>query len=281
MLKQDPLFSKDSLKEAATHVGGAAYTLIYDANELPAQEKAGKELKQAEWILALIMDHIFDYYPCSYFMNDDDRQEFPEYLNWFNSHPQKAIENALEFVKTRFATLETVRRDELNQHRIPRRNLDKEAHVIEVFDAIKNHQEDIFALLSVPKKVTDPEKPTAELIRSLIHSLNKIKTDFWNFYEQQGNGELMEQTIRFTQMIDMFVNPLLMAWEKYHYGFHDNFWKEGDSMFGYMMFEINAKEIITDLIKALKTESPFAQFERDSLITNGLIKVYTHLYKQL
>ena len=83
------------------------------------------------------------------------------------------------------------------------------------------------------------------------------------------------------QMIDMFINPLLMAWEKYHYGSHDNFWQEGDSMFGYMMFEINAKEIITDLIKALQTESPFAQFERDSRITNGLLKVYNHLNRQL
>ena len=281
MIKQNPLFSKDSLKDAATHVNSAAYTLIYDANELSAQEKAGRKLKQATWILALIMDHIFDYYPYSYFMNDDDRKEFPEYLNWFKTHPHRAIENALEYVKTRFSTLETVTRDELNQHRIPHRNLDKEAHVIEIFEAIKNNQDEIFVLLSGPKKVTDPEKPTAELINSLILSLKKISSDFWDFYEQHSNRELMEQTIRFTQMIDMFINPLLMAWEKYHYGSHDNFWQEGDSMFGYMMFEINAKEIITDLIKALQTESPFAQFERDSRITNGLLKVYNHLNRQL
>lgn len=281
MIKQNHLFSKESLKDAAGHIGNASYTLIYDANDTPEQEKAGRELNQAKWILAQIIDHIFDYYPFTYFMNDDDQKEFPEYLGWFYEHPHRAVSNALEYVKTRFRVLETVKRDELNQHRVPCRNLEKEAHVIEVFEAIQENQEEIFSLLSGPKKYSDPERPSADLIKSLILTLKRISSDFWNFYEQQGNGDLMQQTIKFTQMIDMFINPLLMAWEKYHYGSHDAFWKEGDSMFGYMMFEVNAKEAISEMIGALKTNSPFAHFERDARITNGLLKVYTQLLKQL
>ena len=79
---------------------------------------------------------------------------------------------------------------------------------------------------------------------------------------------------------EMFKLPLLKAWEVYHYGSHSDFWKEGDSMLEYMMFEIKAKEMIRDLISTLTQESPFSQIERNSAITNGLLKIYQHLINQ-
>ena len=39
--------------------------------------------------------------------------------------------------------------------------------------------------------------------------------------------------------------PLFFAWQKYKYGWHSDFWKEGDSTFEYMFFELKAEEIIT------------------------------------
>ena len=51
-------------------------------------------------------------------------------------------------------------------------------------------------------------------------------------------------------------------------------------MFDYMMFEMKAKEMIGDLIKILTQESPFAQIESNSVITNGLLKIYRHLINQ-
>lgn len=80
--------------------------------------------------------------------------------------------------------------------------------------------------------------------------------------------------------MEMFKLPLLKAWEVYHYGSHSDFWEEGDSMFDYMMFEMKAKEMIGDLIKVLIQESPFVQIERNSAITNGLLKIYRHLINQ-
>ena len=99
MVYGNPLFSKESLKDATSHIGNAVFTLIYDGNDAFSQEKAGKELRQAKWILATIIDHIFDYYPYSYFMNDDDRKEYPDFLEWFLNHPEVGVRNAIRFVE--------------------------------------------------------------------------------------------------------------------------------------------------------------------------------------
>ena len=79
----------------------------------------------------------------------------------------------------------------------------------------------------------------------------------------------------------MYKIALYFAWEKYNYGCHSDFWKEGDSMFEYMMFEMQPAEIINDLIISLKESSPFRMIERNGLITNGLITIYEDLIKKL
>ena len=133
---EDTLFTKESLKEAISTIGDASFTLIYDANELESQLSAGRELQQAEWILATIADHVYDYYPVSYFMNEDGKKEYPEFREWFLSHTEVGVKNAIRFVSNNFSVLETVTRDEYNQHRIPRRDLDKENHVKAVLEEV-------------------------------------------------------------------------------------------------------------------------------------------------
>lgn len=82
-------------------------------------------------------------------------------------------------------------------------------------------------------------------------------------------------------MLEAFKNVLFFAWEKYKYGWHSDFWEEGDSMIDYMMFEVNAENIISDLIIVLKTKSPFELLEKDGAITNGLLSVYQSLQTDL
>lgn len=60
-----------------------------------------------------------------------------------------------------------------------------------------------------------------------------------------------------------------------------DFWEEGDSMIDYMMFEVNAENIISDLIIVLKTKSPFELLEKDGAITNGICSLFTNRFKQI
>ena len=152
MVHNNPLFTKDSLKAALSYIGNASFTLIYDGNDIHEQKKAGKELWQAEWIIATVMDHIFDYYPASYFMNDDSRREYPKYLEWFLNHPEVGVCNAIKFVENNFSILNTVTRDEFNQNCIPQRDLTEEDHVKSVLYEIHNNLNEIVHLLYEPKK---------------------------------------------------------------------------------------------------------------------------------
>lgn len=280
MVYNNKLFTKESLKEAASHIGNAVFTLIYDGNDTFEQEKAGKELRQAEWILATIIDHIFDYYPYSYFMNKDSVKEYPEYLEWFLNHPEVGVRNAIRFVENNFDALETVTRDELNQHRIPRRDLNKEEHVKNVLVEVQNNLDEIVRLLYGPKKITDPDRPTSNEISMLINSIQRIQKSYEKLADEREDNEFSLQVFQHNKMLGMYMLPLLKAWDIYHYGSHTDFWEEGESMLDYMMFEIRAEEMINALIESLNEQSPFAPIERNSAITNGLIKVYKHLLSQ-
>ena len=280
MIYDNTLFSKESLKEAIRYIVETTFTLIYDGNDLPSQKKEGKELRQVGWILATIIDHVFDYYPYSYFMNDDDQKEYPQFLEWFLDHPQVGVRNAIKFAENNFAALETVTRDELNQHRIPRRDIKKEQHIRRVLIEIQNNLDEIINLLNSSKKVVDPAKPTANEISTLIRTIQNIQDNYSKMADEKGNNELSLQVFKTNKLLEMYKLPLLKAWEVYHYGSHSDFWKEGDSMFEYMMFEIKAKEIIKELIKILNQQSPFSAIECNSAITNGLLKIYRHLLAQ-
>ena len=280
MVHNNSLFTKESLKAAASHIGQASFTLIYDGNDTYGQIKAGKELLQAEWIIATVIDHIFDYYPASYFMNDDSKKEYPNYLEWFLEHPEIGVQNAIKFVENNFDVLDTVTRDELNQHRIPRRNLTEENHVKSVLIEIQNNLDEIVRLLCAPKMISDSSKPTANEISMLIRTINQIQNNYSKMADERQDKDLSLHVFQTNHYFEMFKLPLLKAWEVYHYGSHSDFWKEGDSMLEYMMFEMKAKEIIIDLISTLTQESPFAPIERNSAITSGLLKIYQHLINQ-
>lgn len=276
----DIIFSKETLKEAISTIGRAAYTLIYDSNDKSAQITAGKELLQAKWILATIADHVYDYYPVSYFLSDDDKKEYPDFWKWFMSHSDVAVSNAIKFVQENFALLETITRDKYNRHRVPERDLDKELRALLVLKEVSANIDYFVSKFNSPKKTNDPEKPTATEIRALIKSISQVQNMYTKLAEAKNNHEFTMKVFQHNQLLDMYKNPLFAAWQIYKYGWHTDFLEEGDSMGGYMMFELRAKEMTADLITTLEEDSPFASIERNSAITNGLLRVYRHLLKQ-
>jgi len=277
MILDNPLFSKDSLKQATSRLSWDSHTLLYEGSDDGSnreQEKAGMELRQCLWIIAAIIDHIFDYYPFSYYVAKEEQEEALDYYQWFKSHPDIAIRNAIQYAKTDFSVLETVTRDRLVLHR----NIDEENHVISVLKSLEDDLPEIVSLLNGPKKVSDPSKPTEDEIKMLVNSVNRISCSAWKNAKMMGKSA--DEAFRDAKMYEMFLNPLLFAWQVYHYGSHSDFWEEGESMFGFMMFEVRAEEIINQLIEVLETQSPFTPFEQNGAITNGLLKVYRHLLMQ-
>ena len=114
----------------------------------------------------------------------------------------------------------------------------------------------------------------------LIRTIKTIQDNYSKLADDRHDNEFTLQVFQTNKFFEMYKLPLFKAWEVYHYGSHSDFWKEGDSMFDYMMFEIKAKEMINDLIESLSHKSPFSAIERNSSITNGLLKVYRHLLTQ-
>ena len=83
------------------------------------------------------------------------------------------------------------------------------------------------------------------------------------------------------QILEMYKNVLYFAWEKYKYGWHSDFWEEGHSMFDYMMFEMKARDVISELNEVLKESSPFRMIEKNGAITKALIDICEDLLKKL
>lgn len=115
-------------------------------------------------------------------------------------------------------------------------------------------------------------------IKSLVQALSHIQKQFSEIGNKTGDVELAFQN---NQVIEMYKNVLYFAWEKYKYGWHSDFWKEGDSMVNYMMFELQAREIINDLNKVLKESSPFRMIERNGAITKDLIVIFEDLLSKI
>ena len=114
--------------------------------------------------------------------------------------------------------------------------------------------------------------PSKELIQNLVKDIMAIKTQMWKMHDKTGNFEFF--TIG--RSMEMFLNPLYYAWQKLKYGWHSDFWEEGDSMFEYMMYEARAKEITGDLIKLLENQSPFTALGRND-VTSNLLRVYKYI----
>ena len=115
-------------------------------------------------------------------------------------------------------------------------------------------------------------------IKQLIEVITKIQNQFSEIGQRTGDVMI---AMKNNQILEMYKNVLYFAWEKYKYGWHSDFWEEGHSMFDYMMFEMKARDVISDMNEVLKQSSPFRMIEKNGAITKALIDICEDLLKKL
>lgn len=115
-------------------------------------------------------------------------------------------------------------------------------------------------------------KPSKELIKKMIEMISQVQIQFDEVAEQLGDNI---RGFQIRKNLETFKLPLFFAWQAYKYGLHTDWCEEGDSLIPFMMFEIDLKRNIKNLIDKLRSESPFALIEHNSAITNTLITIYT------
>jgi len=145
-------------------------------------------------------------------------------------------------------------------------NIDPEQIDTRIFDKI------------ISQSKEKPTKPTKQEIKVMIDTISHIQSEFSKIGEKTGDGL---QAFKLNQTFETFKMPLYYAWQGYDYGWHTDFCKEGDSLFPFMMFEMDIKNKTQQLIDILKDQSPFSQIERKSAITNSLISIYSRFIKDL
>lgn len=114
-------------------------------------------------------------------------------------------------------------------------------------------------------------RPSKQQIKKLIDIISHIQSEFSKVADQSGDGL---RGFQIHQTFEAFKMPLCFAWRGYKYGWHTDWCEEGDSLLPFMMFEAEIKKNTQELITLLQVQSPFAQIERDSAITNALIFIY-------
>lgn len=273
MIHNNTLFSKEILESATDFIGSFSGFLVYNC-ENPLQIKAGKELWEAKWILATIIDHIFDYRPRLYFENKDSKLEYPEYWKRFLEDPKCGVKNAINYVENNFALAESTAQGESYKQNGLERNFKMEILVKKIFNEVLDNIDEIIILLNSKKKITDPYKPTPEFIEQLI---NIIKTQQKKTHKTaDGESPIKLQQLMY-YLFEQYKNPLLLAWQVYDYGWHSDFWEEGDSMLIYHRFLLNPREEIISLINSFNINTVFDITKVDSGIKYNLLQVYKHL----
>lgn len=121
-------------------------------------------------------------------------------------------------------------------------------------------------------------KPTKLQIKQMIEAISQVQEQFVKTADRLGDSM---RGFQIKQSLETFKLPLFFAWRGYKYGWHTDWCEEGDSLFPFMMFEADLKKNTQELIGLLQTQSPFAQIERNSMITNTLISIYTAFINDL
>lgn len=124
----------------------------------------------------------------------------------------------------------------------------------------------------------DGSKSARLQIVDLIDAIEGVQQQFVKMGRVHGNTI---KTWEINQILTHFKIPLCFAWQAYGYGWHTDFCKEGTSLLPFMMFEVDCVTKTEELVNMLKVQSPFRHIERDSAITNDLIKVYTQFISDL
>lgn len=278
MLDNNPIFSQENIKRLGGYISDKAYVLANDANDTKDQQEAAEKLSLVKFLMAHMADHFFGYFPASYFLSDDQRMAFADFIDDLKQDPMQVLEILIGFVDDAFNEIDYIEYPEDELYRKPRRDKTIEEDVINFLVEIhKNFGEFHDRLLAAPQN-QDESKPTEARLKALINTISKIQE--YMLSQGEAHNQLM-QAFQFTKMLDLFKNPLLFAWEQFKYGWHSDFWKEGDSMLEYDMFLFNAQEHLDKCLYLLNSDSPFKHFERNNQITYDLINVISDISKRL
>lgn len=145
--------------------------------------------------------------------------------------------------------------------------VDPKEIITDTFDRFVNEQRQ-------PQSKNVLSKQSIEQMVEIIHKVQKMFNDYGN---KSGNTQMF----MIANGLEMFLNPLYYAWEKMKYGWHTDFLNEGDSMFGYLMFEADIHGNIDNSIKCLENGSPFTGIEKDGIITSSLLAIFKTIKNKL
>ena len=278
MIDNNPIFSKENIKRLAGYISDKAYTLRYDSNDTEEQYEAAEKLSLVKYLMAHIADHFFGYFPVSYFLNDEQRNAFNDFIDDLKQDPMQVLEILIGFVDDAFDEVDYIEYPEDEAYRKPKRDAATEDEVVNFLVEIHNNFGEFHDRLFAPSQNQDETKPTETRIKVLINTISKIQD--YMLSQGEAHNQLV-QAFQYSKMLEMFKLPLLFAWEQFKYGWHSDFWKEGDSMLEYDMFLFNAYDHLQNCIDTLTSDSPFKHFERNGQITNDLIEILTDISHRL
>jgi hypothetical protein len=122
-------------------------------------------------------------------------------------------------------------------------------------------------------------KPTKAELENTIKLFGNIQQQLYNSEDELNDSE---KTFELIQLFEIYKTPLLFAWEKFNYGFHTDFWKEGDSMATYFNFAVRPREILDSIIQVWKSEPPSSFLGKDAdTLSKRIINIYEILLEEL
>ena len=126
---------------------------------------------------------------------------------------------------------------------------DDEESIDETDIDLKNYRRLKLMLQNAESGPGDEEKV---LIRKLIAMMNKTQSEVCESTDDP------KQRVSILEFYEVIINALYFCWEKLGHGHHSDFWEEGDTMMGYMMFEIDAKNTLNMLMHTISLAPPTA-----------------------
>ena len=77
----ESVFTEEYLIDVSHSLGEYTHSLLYWEDEPTSEQiKSGWELVKLQFILAAIGDHIFDYFPYTYVLNDEQAEKYPDFF---------------------------------------------------------------------------------------------------------------------------------------------------------------------------------------------------------
>lgn len=160
MIDNNPIFSQENIKRLGQYISEKVFVLAYDANDTEEQQEVAEKLSLINYLMAHMADHFFGYFPASYFLNEDQRQAFNDFISDLRQDPMRILEILIGFADDAFDEIDYIEYSEDEQYRKPKRDKSIEEDVMSFLVEIhKNFGEFHDCLFTAPQN-QDKTKPT-------------------------------------------------------------------------------------------------------------------------